>query len=333
MRTLSSSSRSLHLRRRQSLTPKLLHHVRKLKAVAEAVIAAWCPQKFLPMDKPGFTLKDANIALIGLGLMGGSLALSLKERCRRLSAYDPHLPTLELARRQEIVQLADSNPAKVLADADLVILACPVPAIVEWLARLPEYIQHPCIVLDIGSSKRTIVTALGTLPANFDPIGGHPICGRERLSLENAERFLYRDAPFVLTPLSNAPARTPVPPLCKLSRRLGANPIWLDADDHDRILATTSHLPYLLSSALALSTSDDCAPLVGPGFRSTSRLAGTPSSMMLGVLQSNADNVLASIASFRQSLDSFESALKTGDKDTLQSALDRSRNQYQTLIN
>jgi len=284
------------------------------------------------MDKPGFILKDANIALIGLGLMGGSLALSLKERCHKLSAYDPQLSTLELARRQEIVHQADGNPAKILADADLVILACPVPAIVEWLTRLPEYVQHPCIVLDIGSSKRTIVTALETLPANFDPIGGHPICGRERLSLENAERFLYRDAPFVLTPLERTGENARSAAL-QIVEALGANPIWLDAESHDRILAATSHLPYLLSSALALATPDDCAPLVGPGFRSTSRLAGTPSSMMLGVLQSNADNVLASIASFRQSLDVLESALKAKNKVELKSALGRSRKQYQSLIN
>jgi len=284
------------------------------------------------MDKPGFTLKDTNIALIGLGLMGGSLALSLKERCHRLSAYDPHLPTLELARRQEIVHLAEGDPAIILADAGLVILACPVPAIVDWLARLPEYVQHPCIVLDIGSSKRTIVAALETLPANFDPIGGHPICGRERLSLENAERFLYRDAPFVLTALERTSENARSAAL-QIVEALGANPIWLDADNHDRILASTSHLPYLLSSALAFSTSDDCAPLVGPGFRSTSRLAGTPSSMMLGVLQSNADNVLASIANFRQSLDVLEDALQTNNKDALQAALDQSRTYYQMLTN
>ena len=284
------------------------------------------------MDKPGFTLKDANIALIGLGLMGGSLALSLKERCHRLSAYDPHFPTLELARRQEIVHRAESDPAEILADADLVILACPVPAIIEWLGRLPEFVQHSCIVLDIGSSKRTIVAALETLPTNFDPIGGHPICGRERLSLANAERFLYRDAPFMLTSLERTSENARSAAL-QIVDGLGANAIWLDADDHDRILAATSHLPYLLSSALALATPNDCAPLVGPGFRSTSRLAGTPSSMMLGVLQSNADNVLASISGFRQSLDVLESALRSDDKGALQSALDRSRNHYQTLIN
>ena len=283
------------------------------------------------MDKPGFTLKDANIALIGLGLMGGSLALSLKERCRRLSAYDPHPPTLELARRQEIVHLAESDPAKALADADLVILACPVPSIITWTERLPEYIQHPCIVMDIGSSKRVIVTALEALPEKFDPIGGHPICGRERLSLENAERFLYRDAPFVLTPLERTSENARSAAL-QIVETLGANPIWLNADDHDRILSVTSHLPYLLSSALALATPDDCAPLIGPGFRSSARLAGTPSSMMLGVLQSNADNVLESVHRLQKKLSSIEAILVDNNPDHLQSILDDARANYHQLI-
>lgn len=282
------------------------------------------------MDKPGFTLRDAKISILGLGLMGGSLALSLKERCRLLNAYDPHLSTLELARRQEIVHVAGNDPANILADADLVILACPVPAILEWLKRLPDYIQHPCIVLDIGSSKRKVVAALENMPLNFDPIGGHPICGRERLSLENAERFLYREAPFVLTMLERT-SETARSAALQLVEALGANPVWLSADDHDRILAATSHLPYLLSSALSLATSDEAIPLIGPGFRSASRLAGTPSSMMLGVLQSNADYVLAAIEKFRRSLDSIESDLRSGNESTLQSGLDQSRDHYKKL--
>ena len=283
------------------------------------------------MDKPGFALKNANVAIIGLGLMGGSLALSLKERCRRLSAYDPHLPTLELARRQEITHVADSDPTRVLADPDLVILACPVPAIVDWLQRLPEYIQHPCIVLDIGSSKRTIVAALKALPDNFDPIGGHPICGRERLSLENAERFLYREAPFVLTALSRTGKNARSAAL-QIVDALGANPIWLNADDHDRILAATSHLPYLLSSALALVTPEDAVPLVGPGFRSSARLAGTPSSMMLGVLQSNRDNVIDALDCLQEQIAALKSALIANDLVKLKSNLDSTRTHYQKLI-
>ena len=285
---------------------------------------------FERMDKPGFSLEKANVAIIGLGLMGGSMALSLKGRCGRLSAIDTHLPTIELARRQEIVDVAEAH-AGILADAELVILACPVPAILDWLRRLPEYVRHTCIVLDIGSSKRAILAALETLPANFDPIGGHPICGRERLSLENAERFLYHDAPFVLTPLERTGERARSAAL-QLVETLGANPIWMDAADHDRLLAATSHLPYLIASALAGSTQKEARPLIGPGFRSTTRLAGTPSSMMLGVLRSNADNLLASIARFRDSLELIESALQKGDEEALGSVLDQSCNSYLSLI-
>ncbi len=283
------------------------------------------------MSEDGFKLKDANISIIGLGLMGGSLALSLKPRCRRLSAYDLDPATLELARRQEIVHAADSDPAKILAGADLVILACPVPAILDWLGRLPDYIQGPCIVLDIGSSKRTIVAALESLPANFDPLGGHPICGRERLSLENAERFLYRDAPFVLTPLSRTGERARSAAL-QIIAALGANPIWLDAGDHDRILASTSHLPYLLSSALALATPDETASLIGPGFRSSARLAGTPSSMMLGVMQSNRDNVVIALGRLQEQIAALKMALILGDFNSLQETLDTARTHYQNLI-
>lgn len=283
------------------------------------------------MDRPDFTLSHTRIAIIGLGLMGGSLALSLKPRCLRLYALDPDLSTLELARRQEIVDFADSDPAKILAQAELVILACPVPAILDWLERLPDYIQQPCIVLDIGSSKRSIVAALSSLPANFDPIGGHPICGRERLSLENAERFLYRDAPFVLTQLARTGERARAAAL-QVVDALGARPIWINADDHDRILAFTSHLPYLLAAALALTAPEGSASLVGPGFRSTSRLAATPSSMMLGVLQSNRDNLLVALDRLQEQIDTLRSNLITDDTDQLSSILDTARTRYQQLV-
>ena len=124
------------------------------------------------MDEPGFRLRDANVTIIGLGLMGGSLALSLKGNCRSLKALDVDLHTLELARQLEIVHTASSDPSEVLADADLIILACPVLDIVGWLERLPDEIQQPCVVLDIGSSKEKIVAAMQALPDNFDPIGG-----------------------------------------------------------------------------------------------------------------------------------------------------------------
>jgi len=290
------------------------------------------------VDRPGFSLNDANIAVIGLGLMGGSIALSLKEQCRHLNALDIHLPTLKLAQELEIVHTASSDPVEILANANLVILACPVSSIMDWLNRLPDYIQHPCIILDVGSSKQTIIAAMEVLPENFDPIGGHAICGSENLSLINADRSMFLDAPFVLTPLSRTSdnARSAALQISSASLQiieiLGANPIWLDAEAHDRILASTSHLPYLLSLALILATPEEAAPFIGPGFRSSTRLAGTPSSMMLGVLQSNRNNILFTIDHLQTQLSDIKTALLEDDSSQLLSILDLAFNHYQSLL-
>jgi prephenate dehydrogenase len=279
-----------------------------------------------------FSLKNSTIAIIGLGLMGGSLALALKGHCSTLIGIDPDSTALSLALRQNIVDQADSDPAKLLPLADLVILAAPVPAILTLLEQLPAFTPNPCIVLDLGSTKRAIVEKMETLPERFDPIGGHPICGKEKLTLANAERTLYYATSFILTPLARTTPRARAA-ADQILAVLGANRIIIDPADHDRILASTSHLPFLLSSALALATPDECAPLIGPGFRSTSRLAGTHSSMMMGVLQTNRQNILAALEAVQDELALLTSALAENDFDTIQTTLDAAREKYNGLVN
>lgn len=262
--------------------------------------------------------------------MGGSLALGLRGKCAALYGIDPDLSTLELALSQHIVDYTDSDPAKLLPEADLVILSAPVPAILTLLEQLPSFTPNPCIVMDLGSTKKMIVDAMSCLPDRFDPIGGHPICGKEKLSLANAERTLYYSAPFLLTPLERTSARA-LSAANEIIEALGAKVTILDAVEHDRILASTSHLPFLLASALALATPNDVAKFVGTGFKSTSRLAGTPSSMMLGVLQSNRENVLNAIHSFQNQLAEIESALTSENFPKLESILDQSRSAYKSL--
>jgi prephenate dehydrogenase len=282
------------------------------------------------MSEDGFALRDAKIAILGLGLMGGSLALALKGQCAALLGIDPDLAVLSLALRQNIVDQAESDPAKLLPQADLVILAVPVPVILALLQKLPEYTSNSCIVLDLGSTKRAIVEQMDGLPERFDPLGGHPICGKEKLTLANAERTLYYGAPFILTPLARTTPRA-LSAAQQVIATVGAKAITLDATDHDRILAATSHLPFLLSSALALATPEECAPLIGPGFRSTSRLAGTPSSMMMGVMQTNRENILSAIHRLQAQLDTLEMQLAASDFDSLEATLDQSRAAYHEL--
>lgn len=262
--------------------------------------------------------------------MGGSLALGLRGKCAAIYGCDPHLPTIELALSQQIVDYADSDPATLLPEVDLVILSAPVPAILTLLEQLPSFTPNPCIVMDMGSTKKLIVQSMSHLPERFDPIGGHPICGKEKLSLANAERTLYYAAPFLLTPLERTSARA-ISAANQIIEALGAKAKILEAVEHDRILASTSHLPFLISSALALATPNDAASFVGPGFKSTSRLAGTSSSMMLGVLQSNRENVLNALHELQTQLTEIESALAAEDFTKLETILNESRSTYQTL--
>lgn len=280
------------------------------------------------MSQPDFNLAESKIAIVGLGLMGGSLALGLRGKCAALFGCDPQRATLELALSQHIVDQAASDPAQLLPEADLVILAAPVPAILTLLEQLPAYTPNPCIVMDLGSTKRLIVESMSHLPERFDPIGGHPICGKEKLSLANAERTLYYAAPFLLTPLERT-SPWALSAANQIIEALGAKTTVLDAVEHDRILASTSHLPFLLSSALALATPKDVASFLGPGFKSTSRLAGTSSSMMLGVLESNRENVLNALHDLQNKIAEVESALTEKDFSKLESVLNEAQKKYQ----
>ncbi len=283
------------------------------------------------MMDDAFSLQDSTIAILGLGLMGGSLAMALEGKCRDLVGCDPEPEAVEAACRLRIVREAATNPATILDHADVVILAAPVPAILDILDTIPSWITRPCILIDLGSSKQRIVEAMARLPERFDPVGGHPLCGKEKLSLENAEGALYEGALFLLTPLERTGARA-ISAARQIAAAAGARPLLMGAAEHDRILAFTSHMPYLLSSALARAVPRECSALVGPGFRSTSRLAGTPSSMMLGVLQSNCQNVLTALHQLQGALAEVELALATEDAPRLERLLNEARASYGELV-
>ena len=275
-------------------------------------------------------LRDSTIGIFGLGLMGGSLALALKGHCSRIIGFDSDPSTLELALSKNIIDQAEGSSVKPLPQVDILILATPVPVILNLIQQLPSLMPNPCIILDLGSTKRDIVDAMSTLPRCFEPMGGHPICGKEKLGLENADKNLYEDAPFVITPLEGTTqkAKSAVTQMISV---IGAHMIEMSASDHDRILASTSHLPFLLSSALAHATPQEFAALAGPGFRSTSRLAGTPPHMMMGILKSNRDNVLKAIGDFYRSLNEMEAVLQDENYMELELILNQSRTSYLTI--
>ncbi|MBM3126649.1 MAG: prephenate dehydrogenase [Chloroflexi bacterium] len=280
------------------------------------------------MQEPDFPLAHSRIVIVGLGLMGGSMALGLKGKCAALYGVDTDEGTRDLAVSQGIVSRAASDLTSLLPETDVLILSTPVPAILSLLGNLPSLTGKPCIVMDLGSTKRMIVEAMANLPELYDPIGGHPICGKEKLSMANAEAAIYRDAPFILTPLARTSARA-LSAARSVIEALGAWPLIMEAEEHDRMLAFTSHLPYLLASALVRSVPRRHDLILGPGFKSVSRLAGTPSSMMLGVLETNRDFVRTALREMMEGLSEMESLLNSEDFTKLEAILNETRDKHQ----
>ncbi len=273
----------------------------------------------MPDEEPGF-FTEKHVAIFGLGLMGGSLAMALKGHTRLLTGIDPDVTAVENALRREIVDQANVRVGSRLTDVDIVILAAPVNTIIHLLEKLPALVPGKCLVLDLGSTKRRICSAMNELPARFDALGGHPMCGKETGGLDGAEASLFEDAAFAFVPLERTTpeARETA---AELARLLGSRAVWMDAETHDFHVAATSHLPYLAANALAFCTPVSAAPMAASGFASATRLAVTPPSMMMDVLDTNRDAILQSLHSFCAHLADLEKLLLTGDLPALQACL------------
>jgi prephenate dehydrogenase len=282
------------------------------------------------MNEPD-DFQHARVAILGLGLIGGSLALALRGKCSRLVGLDTDPQVAAQAQAMGVVEQASTLPEEVLPQADLLVLAAPVRGIIHILKQLPNWHPGSAVVMDVGSTKAEIMAAMQALPERFDPMGGHPMCGKEHGSLANAEEGLFRDAVFALTalPRTSPHARRLAG---QLVQAVGANPLWLPADMHDRWVASTSHVPYLLANALAARTPAEAAALIGPGLRSTTRLAASSLSIIMDMLATNRPNVLAALRSLQAQLDDLATSLETSDWLRLQAALERGRSQYEQVI-
>ena len=276
----------------------------------------------------GRNLAESSVAIVGLGLMGGSLAMALRGHCKSLLGCDLDQETLKLAREKEVVDVADSNLSAILPQADLIVLATPVRTILELLITISKYLREPVVIMDLGSTKTEIFQAMAALPPALDPIGGHPMCGKEKSGLENASGDLFIGAPFALTALSRTTqrARSLAEEMVQV---IGAKPIWMEPEIHDEWVAATSHLPYLLSVALTNATPLEVSPLVGPGFQSATRMAASNPEMMRDIFLTNQDQVIMAIRRFITKLENLETLIKVGDaqqmKDTFEASLRRHR--------
>ncbi len=237
-------------------------------------------------------LSNSTVAVVGLGLMGGSLALALAGKCARLVgvASGPEAARAAVARR--VVHDATCDLAGAVCGADVVVLATPVRHIISVIPEVAAHMRPGALLMDVGSTKGAVVRAMEALPEGPVTVGGHPMCGKETGGLDSADPALFEGAAFVLVPT----ARTTPGALALAStlvEAVGARPVVMDAHSHDRAVAVVSHLPYVLACALVhaqmhAAGEDRAADLLpAGGFRDTTRLAASEVDMMLDILLTN----------------------------------------------
>lgn len=278
------------------------------------------------------------MAIVGLGLMGGSLAMALKEKnvCRKVTTLVRREAAAREALATGVVDEATTDPTRALRQADLVIFSTPVRIIIRQLEELAPYYKPGAVITDMGSTKQEIVRAMTTLPPEVHPLGSHPMCGKEQPGLAVAEANLYEHAPWILTPLERTPPEA-VRLVQELAAAIGAKPRLLAADRHDTLVAAISHLPYTMAAALVLAAQsvgrDDPAAweVAASGFRDTSRVAASDVTMMLDILLTNRAALGHMLATAQGRLDQFAQALTAGDEGTLRRLMTQAAEQRRSL--
>jgi prephenate dehydrogenase len=256
-----------------------------------------------------------HLAVVGLGLMGGSLARALRPFAQTITGVDPNPVSREYALVNGVVDAATDDLKAGVSEADVVILAAPVRTIIAMINdRIGSYLRSNTLLIDIGSTKADICDAMGRLPIGIQAIGGHPMAGKESSGVEESDASLFRNRPFVLCASRRTTPATRDRALA-LATAVGSTPIEMEARRHDHVVAAISHLPYLISAALVATVAqqaeqDDAVwKLAAGGFRDTSRLAAQDLSMAGDFLSTNTQAVATLLAYFRMQLAILEASL------------------------
>jgi prephenate dehydrogenase len=257
-----------------------------------------------------------RIAVLGVGLIGGSIGLAAKRRLdATLVGFDPDRSVADRAVELGALDEAPASVADAVRDADVVFCAAPVGALPALIDEALQASGEDTVISDVGSTKRELVAGLGE-SGRF--IGGHPLAGAETAGVENARDDLFDGARWYLTPTASS-IGVLYDRLQRTVAELGARPQAIDADAHDRLMATVSHLPHVLANVLASQAAASVAdgserlPEVGPSFRDTTRVAGANPPIWADIFSTNSEAVAAEIDAVVERLRDAAALLRSGD--------------------
>ena len=257
-----------------------------------------------------------RVAIAGIGLIGGSIALAIRDRWPSAHIVGIDTPSV-LTHARTSGAIDDGLPSMAALDAaDLVVLAAPVRQNARLLTQLPERVAHEALLTDVGGTKRDIVGAARRLPSGARFIGGHPIGGAERGGFGFARRDLFENRPWILTPVPGTDAGA-LSALRSFVTALGARPVVMEPEEHDRVMAFVSHLPQLAASALmdtvGGAVARDGLAVAGRGLADTTRLASSPADVWRDICATNADAISGALDLLIDRLNDLRADLHRGD--------------------
>lgn len=274
-----------------------------------------------------------RLCIFGVGLIGGSLALALKEKnwCQHIVGCSRNENHLRRAVELGAIDSYSLDPCEAVKDADIVFLATPVGAFESVLASIKNCVSEQTIITDGGSCKKSVVEAaiasLGAMPSRFVP--GHPIAGKEKSGVEHASSQLYVDHKVILTPMPETdPHATQI--VTEMWQACGAIVQQLDVEQHDQVLAATSHLPHVLAYALVETVAKttfvgEIFEYAAGGFRDSSRVASSDPTMWRDICKYNQSAILEMTSLYREKLESLERLIEEGDSDGLHELFSRAK--------
>ena len=272
--------------------------------------------------------KVRRIAIVGLGLIGGSLAMALKVNGYQIVGVTKKSETISLALARKAIDqgFTELNPES-LSNVDLIFLCTPLNLIPEYIQEIAKVVKHDVILSDTGSTKLEICkTAKNVLPSNIIFIGGHPMAGTEKAGFLASEISLFKNCAWLLTPVGeNEKSRKALEILQSIVTEIGAKPIFVNPEKHDQAVALVSHLPLLASIGLCqiVKNLNDtelrglALKIASSGFRDTTRIGGGNPEMNFGLLASNFSQITLFLTKYKNELDSIINLAKNSPNKLL----------------
>jgi arogenate dehydrogenase (NADP+) len=283
------------------------------------------PTLIVGIIKNGMSKSKMNIGILGLGLIGGSLGFDLRSQGHHILGVSRRESTCQKAVAMGSVDKA-SIDLSLLAAAEVVFICTPLALIVPQLEEMIAHLSTATVVTDVGSAKAEIVKAISPLWDNF--IGGHPMAGRTDSGIEAAQRNLFVNKPYVLTPLATTPSSA-IAVVEEIVRSLGANIYYCQPEQHDRAVSWISHLPVMVSSSLIAACLSETDPdvlelaqkLASSGFRDTSRVGGGNPELGVMMARYNRQALLRSLQQYRHNLDELTNLIEQENWEVLEQKL------------